>query len=310
MENNGKVIVIAGPTACGKSETAIELSHMLNCEIVSADSIQCYKHLDIGSAKPDNLLLEKTKHYMINEYELNHNISVYDYTKKAVEYINDILNSGHDAIVCGGSGLYIDSIIYDSYSFRAEDKCFREQLRQQADKFGADYLYARLIEVDPEYAAKTHKNNIKRVIRALEYFHATNKKMSDNVSEKSKRFVNTYYFAIATDREELYNRINDRVDNMLKNGLLKEVEFLYKNYYDDEYNAFNSIGYSELISTLKGEINLPQAIELIKQHTRNYAKRQYTWFRANKDIIWLEKNSDTTPEDLAKQILKRISTNV
>ncbi len=302
MNYNGNVIVIAGPTACGKTALAMEVAKLMNCDIVSVDSVQCYKYFDIGSAKPTREMLRQVKHYMIDEYSPEQEVNVYDYSQKAVDYIRNILAEGKSAVLCGGSGLYIDSIVYDSYNFNAtEDESYRIELCKEADTFGAAYLYDKLLSIDPEYAAKTHKNNVKRVIRALEYYHVSNKKMSDNVQEKHFRFPKTYYFALNSERNELYKRIDERVDEMLQNGMKEETQYLYDKYYKTNCGVFNSIGYKEFVDVFAGRMSIEQAVNLIKQHSRNYAKRQYTWFRANQDIIWLEPSEFTT-EELALKI--------
>ncbi|NLW69520.1 MAG: tRNA (adenosine(37)-N6)-dimethylallyltransferase MiaA [Eubacteriaceae bacterium] len=288
MSFQGKLIAIAGPTASGKTDAAYALAEMYKASIVSADCFQSYKKLDIGTSKPPREMLEVVKHYMINEYEITCPVNVYEYAKRSCEYIASI--KGEVCIVTGGSGLYLDSIIYRNYEFSKEnsDRNYREYLMKFVEERGADALYDKLIEIDPEYAAKTHRNNVKRVMRAIEFNHETGKKMSQAACEKVMRHVNTDYYGLYVDRAVLYERINKRVDRMVEEGLIDEVRSLYGEYNNRDLNAFKAIGYKEIISAIENEISFDDAIELIKKRSRNYAKRQYTWFNADKNIKWID----------------------
>lgn len=308
MNKDKNTVVIAGPTAVGKSSAAIELSAFLNAQIVSADSYQCYKYMDIGTAKPTEEEQKKVKHYMIDVYYPNEKISVFDFAKDARENISKVTDK-NNAIIVGGSGLYIDSIVFQNYNFKTQtvDFEYRAYLQNLASENGGDVLFKMLEEVDPEYALTTHKNNIKRIIRALEYYHSSKEKMSENKPDKKFVYENTSYFVLNMERDKLYSRINDRVDIMMQNGLLDEVSFLYSKYGDYAQNAFKAIGYAELISYIKGETNLSTAVELIKQHSRNYAKRQYTWFRRNKEACWIDVDDNDTGITVAKKILEKMN---
>ncbi len=308
MKENGNVIVIAGPTAVGKSSTAIALSRLINAEIVSADSFQCYKYMDIGTAKPTKAELAEAQHHMIDSYMPNEALSVFEFAKAAKSVIKKRLRE-KNIILVGGSGLYIDSIIFQNYNFEEKtvDNEYRESLQRIAAANGEDVLFKMLEERDPEYAKLTHRNNTKRIIRALEFYHSSGKKMSENRCEKKFVYPNTSYFVLGMDRNILYNRINARVDKMMADGLLDEVASLYSGFGESAANAFKAIGYAELISYIKGEADLLSATNLIKQHSRNYAKRQYTWFRKNSEAVWIEVDENYTSEKIAKKILEIIN---
>lgn len=297
------LIVIAGPTAIGKSSTAIELAKKINAQIISVDCYQCYKYMDIGTAKATEEQLNKVKHFMVSEYEPTESLSVFEYAQKSKEIIKERIKH-NDIILVGGSGLYIDSIVFDNYNFDecSTDTSYRTFLQKYAEENGKSALYEKLCEIDPDYAQTTHCNNIKRVIRALEYYHTTGKKMSENKTQRKLYYDNTKYFVLSLDRAILYPRINLRVDEMMDSGLLEEVKYLYEKYSECATQAFKAIGYAELISYLKGEISLENAVELIKQHTRNYAKRQYTWFRANNFARFVTLDGDENASDIANII--------
>ncbi|MBR5995928.1 MAG: tRNA (adenosine(37)-N6)-dimethylallyltransferase MiaA [Eubacteriaceae bacterium] len=288
MSFSGRLIVMAGPTASGKTDAAYALAELTAGVIVSADCYQCYRRMDIGTAKPPKYMTEHIRHYMIDEYDVTYPVTAFDYSHRALDYMGSLGN--RTVILTGGSGLYIDSIVYSSYEFSGEntDLSYRRYLTEIAEARGADALYAKLMEVDPEYAASTHKNNIKRVMRALEFHHDTGNKMSSAKQERVMRFPNTQYYALSVSRPLLYERINARVDRMMEEGLAQEVQELYRDYPDRSLTAFKAIGYKELISAIEGETTIDEAVRLIKKRSRNYAKRQYTWFNANKDVRWID----------------------
>lgn len=308
MKECGNIVVIAGPTAVGKSSTAIELSKKINAEIVSADSFQCYKYMDIGTAKPTRAELEKVRHHMIDVYMPNESPGVFDYASDAKAIIEKKL-AEKNIILVGGSGLYIDSIIFQNYNFEEAtvDAEYRKKLQKIADECGGNVLFEMLEKCDPEYAKLTHRNNVKRVIRALEFFYSSGKRMSENKPEKKFAYKNTSYFVLGMDRNILYDRINKRVDEMMENGLVDEVSALYNEFGESASDAFKAIGYAELIAYIKGETDLYSAAELIKQHSRNYAKRQYTWFRRNPEAIWINVEESDSSETIAKKILEKIN---
>lgn len=296
-----KVVVIAGPTASGKSGLAVELAKKINGEIISADSVQVYKYMDIGSAKVTEEEMQGIKHYLVDEFYPNEDFNVSVFVDKGIEYINEILSKGKVPIIVGGSGLYVDALIYDSYDFEEEnsDKSYREYLENLAKENGKQYVYDMLVEADKESADEIHPNNLKRVIRALEIYKKTGKKKSDRKERKKEyRFKDTYYFCLNDNREKLYEKIDKRVDEMISLGLVDEVKSLLHMGYDESLNSMRALGYKEIVSFLKGDISLEQAIYIIKRDTRHFAKRQLTWFRRNEDVIWLSKEDYKDTKDI------------
>ncbi|MBR1844543.1 MAG: tRNA (adenosine(37)-N6)-dimethylallyltransferase MiaA [Lachnospiraceae bacterium] len=303
-----KLIIVAGPTAVGKTEYAIELAKKIDGEIVSLDSVQVYKGLDIGSAKPDKEQRKKVPHYMIDEVEPTVNLNVKDYKDMAVKYIDMIIGKGKIPILVGGSGFYINAVLYDTdflYEDEGEALKIRKELEKDFKEKGADYLYDMLGQIDKESLSIIPKENVRRVIRAIEFYRLHGIPISEHNEKEKKResrFDYTFY-VLDVDREELYNRINERVDKMICEGLLVEVKRLINQGLSKDLNSMNSIGYKELydfceerkavddIDKLSAEDKeeLKALIELVKQHSRNYAKRQLTWFRAQKNIIWVQK---------------------
>ena len=296
-----KVVVIAGPTASGKSGLAVELAKKINGEIISADSVQVYKYMDIGSAKVTEEEMQGIKHYLVDEFYPNEDFNVSVFVDKGIEYINEILSKGKVPIIVGGSGLYVDALIYDSYDFEEEnsDKSYREYLENLAKENGKQYVYDMLVEADKESADEIHPNNLKRVIRALEIYKKTGKKKSERKERKKEyRFKDTYYFCLNDNREKLYEKIDKRVDEMISLGLVDEVKSLLHMGYDESLNSMRALGYKEIVSFLKGDISLEQAIYIIKRDTRHFAKRQLTWFRRNEDVIWLSKEDYKDTKDI------------
>ncbi len=284
------VIVIVGPTASGKTSLSIELAKHYNGEIISADSMQIYKYMDIGTAKPTIEEMQGIKHYLIDEVYPDEDFNVVKYTQLANHYIEEILSKGKQPVIVGGTGLYVSSLVNNiTFSETECDPEFRNKLQQEADEYGAQYLHDKLSSVDPEAADAIHPNNIKRVIRALEVFYQTQKTKTFH-NEQSKQTPPKYNYILLglnMERELLYSRINKRVDIMLEAGLLEEVKHIIKLGYGNCNIAMQGIGYKQMISYLNGEISLDEAIELIKRDSRRYAKRQLTWFRRMNEINWL-----------------------
>ena len=281
------LVIITGPTAVGKTEISIELAKAINGEIISADSIQVYKYMDIGSAKIKKEEMQGIKHYLIDEFEPDDEFNVNVFQKLTKKYINEIYEKGKTPIIVGGTGFYIQSVLYDIDFDETEDNHeYRKTLEQIYKDKGAQYLYNMLKEVDEESAKAIHYNNVKRVIRALEYNHQTGKKISDHNKEQSEHAspYNFKYFVLNDKRELLYSRINKRVDFMIKEGLVDEVKSLLDKGYDRNLVSMQGIGYKEIIEYLDGKISLDEAVELIKKNTRHFAKRQLTWFRREKTV--------------------------
>ena len=295
IENKPKVIVIVGPTASGKTALSIELAKKINGEIVSCDSMQIYKDMDIGSAKPSIEEMQGIKHYMIDIVNPDERFSVAEYKKQAEIAIDEILSKGKTPIVVGGTGLYADSLIYGiEYPEIKFDEKYRESLEQQAEtKDGLKDLYNKAKKIDEQAIQKISENDKKRIIRILEIYHQTGKTKTELEIESRKNEVKYDYkvFAINMDRQILYERINKRVDIMIENGLIHEVENLLKKYSEFP-TAMQGLGYKEVVQYLNNELTKQEMIDKIKQETRRYAKRQLTWFRKNKETIWLDGQAD------------------
>ena len=286
-----KVIVIVGPTASGKTSLSIELAKKINGEIVSCDSMQIYKDMDIGSAKPTQEEMQGIKHYLIDVVSPNERVSVAEYKKQAERAIEEILAKGKVPIVIGGTGLYADSLIYGiEYQEIDYDENYRKSLEIQAQTDdGLKMLYNQAKRIDEEAIKKISENDKKRIIRVLEIYHQTGKTKTELEAESRKNEVKYDYkvFAINMDRQVLYDRINKRVDLRIENGLIQEVENLLEKYKAFP-TAMQGLGYKEVVQYFNKELTKEEMIDKIKQETRRYAKRQLTWFRKNKETIWLD----------------------
>ena len=289
--NKIPVIVVAGATASGKTALAIDIAKSVNGEIVSADSMQIYKYMDIGTAKPTENERKECPHHLIDFVEPDCDFSVADYVKLAHEKILDITNRGKMPIICGGTGLYINSVINDvDFGEYENDYSVRNRLTEMLEKDGVDALIERLREIDPVSAKRLHPNNTKRIIRAIEFYEISGVPISVH-QEMTKQRESRYeplMFMINLDREVLYERINRRVDIMVEDGLIDEVSSLMERGYSRELNSMQGIGYKEVISSLYKEVSLDCAIDMIKQNSRRYAKRQLTWFRRDERINMLD----------------------
>lgn len=295
------LIVVAGPTASGKTSLAIDIAKAVDGEIVSADSMQIYKYMDIGTAKATDGERQECPHHLIDIVEPDCEFSVADYTKLAHKAIADITARGKMPVMCGGTGLYIDSVVNDvEFGELPNDYELREELRELAQKEGAEKLIEILREFDPVSAERLHQNNLKRVIRAIEFYKTSGVPISEHqemTKQKESRY-NPLMFMINHDREVLYERINKRVDIMLEEGLVDEVKDLLVRGYDKNLNSMQGIGYKELVSYFNCETTFDEAVEAIKQNSRRYAKRQLTWFRRNERIKQLN------PSDAAERALE------
>ena len=281
------LIVVAGPTASGKTGLAIEIARYIGGEIVSADSMQIYKYMDIGSAKPTKEERAAAVHHMIDFLEPDAEYSVADYTRDAHKVIADIRSRGKMPVMCGGTGLYINSVVNDiTFGEMETDYNLREELRKTAEEKGGDFLIEMLREFDPVSAERLHPNNLKRVIRAIEFYKLTGVPISEH-QEETKRHKSRYnplMMCIEWDRDVLYDRTNKRVDLMFKEGLTDEVKRLRKMGYTRDLNSMQGIGYKEVMDFLDGKYTFDETVEIIKQSTRRYAKRQMTWLRRDERI--------------------------
>ena len=285
-----KVIVICGPTASGKTALSVELAKQIQAEIVSADSMQIYKDMNIGTAKPTTEEMQGIKHYLIDYVSPEKRYSVAQFKKDAKSKIREIIKKGKTPIVVGGTGLYVDSLIYEiDYPEIKFDEIYRKSLEERVEKEGLEKLYKEAEKIDKEAMKKISPNDKKRILRVLEIYHATGKTKTEQEKESRKNEVefDYYIYAINWDREELYNRINLRVDQMIEQGLIEEVKNILKKY-DTFPTAMQGLGYKEVVEYLQNKITKEEMIEKIKQETRRYAKRQLTWFRKNKSTKWLE----------------------
>ena len=285
-----KVIVICGPTASGKTALSIELAKKINGEIISSDSMQIYKYMDIGTAKTTQEEMQGIKHYLLDFVEPSQRYSVAEFKKDAEKAIEEILQKGKTPIIVGGTGLYVDSLIYGiEYQTIEFDEQYRKQLEERVEKEGLETLYNEAKKIDPQAIEKISLNDKKRILRILEIYKATGKNKTEQEIESRKNGVKYDYkvFAINMEREKLYERINKRVDIMIENGLIEEVEKLLEKYKEFP-TAMQGLGYKEVVEYLQGKVSKEEMIENIKRETRRYAKRQLTWFRKNKQTIWIE----------------------
>ena len=301
------LIILTGPTAVGKTDLSIQLAKAVDAEIVSADSMQIYKYMDIGSAKVTEEEMQGVKHYLVDEIEPDMPFSVSEYKRMAEEYIDEISSRGKNVIVTGGTGLYLNSLIYDMDFGKSDaNQELREELNKKLEEHGPAYMYEKLISLDKEAAERIHPNNTKRVIRAIEVA-MSGEKMND--FSKDLRYNKKYrpiIIVLNRDRQALYDRINLRVDIMLKNGLIEEVKGLLEKGYTKDMISMQGIGYKEIIKYFDGEYTLEEAIEIIKRDSRRYAKRQLTWFRRYEDAKWFEIDKFDSAKELKDAVVSYV----
>ena len=289
-----KVIVICGPTASGKTALSIELAKKINGEIISADSMQIYKDMDIGTAKPTKEEMQNIIHYLMDYVSPEERYSVAQYKQDAKIAIKEIISKGKVPIIVGGTGLYVDSLIYEiQYNDIKIDESYRSELEKIAEEYGLEKLYKMALDIDPIAMEKISPNDKKRIMRVLEIYKATGRTKTEQEIESRKIPVEFDYkvFAINWERETLYQRINKRVDIMIEQGLIDEVKKIMKKY-EKFPTAMQGLGYKEVVDYLNGNYTKEEMIEKIKMETRRYAKRQLTWFRKNKQTIWLDGKKD------------------
>ena len=304
MKDN--LFVLIGPTAIGKTALSIELAKKLNGEIISADSMQIYKHMDIGSAKITKAEMKEITHHLIDIVTPDQEFTVANFRDNAKTLIKDINSREKLPIIAGGTGLYVNSLVYDlKFTEVSPDENIRERLESLANKYGNEYLHQELEKIDAPSAEKISINDRKRIIRAIEIYEVTNKPMSqhNNNFRKPIEDFNLVMVGLNMDRADLYNRINQRVDVMISEGLIAEVEKLISMGYNKDLVSMQGIGYKEIIMYLEGNISLSKAIELIKQGTRNYAKRQLTWFKKDNRIKWFNIDNYLELNNLCQDII-------
>ncbi|MCU5706859.1 MULTISPECIES: tRNA (adenosine(37)-N6)-dimethylallyltransferase MiaA [Bacillus] len=298
-----KVAVIIGPTAVGKTKLSIDLAKALNGEIISGDSMQIYRTMDIGTAKVTKEEMDGIPHYMVDIKNPEDSFSVAEFQERVRKHIREITERGKLPIIVGGTGLYIQSVLFD-YQFTddAGDTIYREQMEKLALERGVEYVHKKLQEVDPESAERIHANNVRRVIRALEIFHTTGEKMSEQLEKQENELLyDVSLIGLTMDREMLYDRINLRVDIMMDQGLLEEVEGLYNRGIRD-CQSIQAIGYKEIYDYFEDRVSLEEAVSQLKTNSRRYAKRQLTWFRNKMDVTWF----DVTGGEKTSEILRYI----
>ena len=294
------LIILTGPTAVGKTELSIALAKAVNGEIISADSMQVYRYMDIGTAKITKEEMQGVKHYLVDEIEPSEGFDVARFKSMATNAIQKIRENGHIPVVVGGTGFYIQAITKDIDFTQAEQEDgYRQELEQLAAEKGNEYLHQMLLNVDPVSAGEIHANNVKRVIRALEFYHQNQSPISAHNQEQKEHETpyNLAYFVLNVPRELLYKRIDDRIDEMLKEGLLEEVQKLKDMGYHRGMVSMQGLGYKEILAYLDGEYPLEEAVRILKRDTRHFAKRQLTWFRREKDTIWMNKDEFDYNED-------------
>ncbi len=301
-----QVIVIAGPTCSGKTSIGIKLAKVLKGEVISADSRQIYKYLNIGTAKPTKEEMNGVKHHLIDFLEPDDDYNVSLFEEDSLSIINDLLNKNIQPIIVGGSGLYIKAVTEGIFEGAETDEQLRLSLKRRMEDLGAQALLNELKIVDPESAAKMLPTNHKRIIRALEVFYLTGKTISSLQKEYKRESDYTFIkFMLNYERESLYKRIEKRVDKMIEFGLVEEVKKIVSLEFDRNLNALNTVGYKEIFDYLDNFINLETAVELIKRNTRRYAKRQFTWFNGQKDFVKIDIDDNTNLDEVINMIVKK-----
>lgn len=304
------LVILTGPTAVGKTKASIGLAKAIGGEIISADSMQVYKQMDIGSAKIKPSEMEGIPHYLVDILEPDEEFHVVLFQQMAKQAIQKIYEKGKIPILVGGTGFYIQAVLYDiDFSENEKDTSYREELEKLAQTKGAEYLHDRLREVDEKSAQDIHANNVKRVIRALEYFHQTGEKISEHNEEQRKKVspYNFSYFVLNDERAHLYERINLRVDQMINEGLVREVQSLKEKGYTRDMVSMQGLGYKEMLDYLDNKCSLEEAVEIIKRDTRHFAKRQITWFKRESDVTWVDKKEyDYNEERILKAMLQEL----
>lgn len=294
------LVVLTGPTAVGKTKASIGLAKAIGGEIISADSMQVYKYMDIGSAKIRPQEMEGVPHYLVDELEPWEEFHVVRFQQMAKKALEEIYSRGNIPIIVGGTGFYIQALLYDiDFSENDGDTSYREELEEYARIHGGSELHERLKTVDPKAAEDIHANNIKRVIRALEFYHQTGQRISEhNERERKKESpYNFVYFVLNDERKNLYERIDHRVDLMLQEGLIEEVKALREMGCTKEMVSMQGLGYKEILSYLDGTCSLEEAIYTLKRDTRHFAKRQITWFKRERQVTWIQKNDYNYDEE-------------
>lgn len=309
--DNKPLVILTGPTSVGKTSLSISLAKAINGEIISADSMQIYKHMDIGTAKIKPKEMDGVAHYLIDELEPDEEFNVVRFKQLSNYYMEQIYAKNKIPLLVGGTGFYIQAVLYDiDFTDNEADDSYRTYLQQLLLEHGNEYLHQLLKEQDPLSAAAIHPNNSKRVIRALEYLKLTGEKISKhNEQQRSKTSpYNFCYFVLNRNRADLYDNINKRVDLMMQEGLLDEVKALKAAGYGRELVSMQGLGYKELLASLDGEYSLEEAVDILKRDTRHFAKRQLTWFKREKEVSWIEKDNFKTEVDILSYMINELKS--
>lgn len=307
--NNRPLIILTGPTAVGKTALSIGLAKAVDGEIISADSMQVYRKMNIGTAKIQQSEMQGVRHHLIDILDPGEDFNVVLFKKYALEAMEDIYSRGKMPVVVGGTGFYIQALLYDiNFEENDNDMSYREELQSLAAEYGNSYIHDMLVKVDPESAEKIHENNVKRVIRALEFYRKTGMKISEhNEAESQKESpYNFEYFVLNDDRQKLYDRIDRRIDIMLEDGLLDEVRFLVDEGYSRDLVSMQGLGYKEMIDYIQGRCTFDEAVYTLKRDTRHFAKRQVTWFKREKQVTWVNKNEFDSEADILSFMIERL----
>ncbi len=302
---NNKLVIIAGPTAVGKTKISIELAKRISGEIISADSMQVYKGMDIGTAKVTQAEMQGVPHHMIDILDPVESFNVVEFARRSKKIINDLHAKDKIPILVGGTGFYIQSVLYDiDFTDNDNDMTFRHELEEEAKEKGCEVLHERLKQIDPEAAEAIHPNNVKRVIRALEFYEKSKGKISDhNKSQREKSSpYDFHYFALTNERKTIYANIEKRIDIMLDHGLIEEVKKLLQQNIKRDMVSMQGLGYKEIAAYLENEISLEEAVYTLKRDTRHFAKRQLTWLKREPDVIMFDKSQMSDEEIINRMI--------
>ncbi|MCD7904100.1 MAG: tRNA (adenosine(37)-N6)-dimethylallyltransferase MiaA [Clostridiales bacterium] len=306
------LVIIGGPTACGKTAVSVELCRLIGGEVISADSMQVYRGMDIGTAKVTEEEKQGIPHFLIDELDPWEDYSAAVFQRLAKKYIGEIAERGHMPVVAGGTGFYINALIYNNdFSEEERDYSIREELTAELSEKGAEYMYSLLKEIDPKYAESVHANNIKRVLRGIEFYRETGRLFSEHNAEEKRRepFYDARIFVLNMDRERLYRRIDLRVDKMVEDGLVDEVKRLLDRGISRKAVSMQGLGYKETAAYLAGELSLDEAVYKIKRDTRHFAKRQLTWFKHQcKEAVWIDMGSFESAREAVEAIAAGLRT--
>lgn len=308
MQDKRPLIILTGPTAVGKTELSLKLAKAVNGEMISADSMQVYRFMDIGTAKIMPEEMQGISHHLIDVLDPTEDFNVVIFQQMAKQAMEEIYSKGKIPIVVGGTGFYIQALLYDTEFEETDESAYRKELTEYYEQYGAHMLHEQLREIDPVSYETIHENNVKRVIRALEFYHDTGYPISihNNEQRQKQSPYNFEYFVLNEKREILYDRIEKRIDIMIEEGLVEEVRKLLSMGCTKDMISMQGLGYKEIIPYLNGECSLEESVYILKRDTRHFAKRQLTWFRREKEVTWVNKSTFSSAEDMLQFMLKHL----